>query len=551
MNTNVHQVLFLFNIYFENQYGRINPQDFNGKTDSHHKTIASDLWDIFQKLCDKSVEIENEEFLYIENDAMEYENVSQKSSSTANKLNKSKSAPDMEPPEKKGKHDLDYDWSTEVMEPSDRNYSFETIKKIVELKDKKGQTLKSIQGKYPWVQFIHLTRFRKYVEAEGTFLMKMKEVEKFVQNKFQESRDNELKPVHDIILRRWAIDKSKEIGFENFKASPTFVKNLKSRLEIKSRKVTKIVTRRYSTEKVDLDQKTTAHLELTNSALSSYNPKFVFNSDQSNFTKEFYSTRTLSHKGEKHTLLTVNSISNTTHSYTIQPTISAAGELLSPMLICLQETTGNEFGPKVKEQIEANTPENLVVVCSKSGKLTKEHVKVWINNCLTPHVTEKSLLLTDSWSGQTDEFLNESLPIEKKNLLATMTIPAGTTSLCQPLDVYFFRQYKVFVRRIYDEMMLESNEEEAQNRLFFLKLHSLIHNQFLAEAFRPMLKYAWFKSGYHVSDPGKFKNVTEICFDKKDVSQNCDNCGNLSFMTCAHCNKYLCLTDFLKKVCWH
>ena len=176
----------------------------------------------------------------------------------------------------------------------------------------------------------------------------------------------------------------------------SFLENFKRRIRINSRKVTKIVTRKHSTEKAEIDQKIIKHLELTNSKIPSYNLDFIFNSDQSGFLKEFYSTRTLSYKGEKHTEMLVNSVANTTHSYTIQPTITASGKLLSPMLLCLQETTGNEFGPQVAVQVTQNTPDNLVIVCSKSGKLTKEHVRTWLNNCLSPHIDQKSLLLTDS-----------------------------------------------------------------------------------------------------------------------------------------------------------
>jgi len=206
------------------------------------------------------------------------------------------------------------------------------------------------------------------------------------------------------------------------------------------------VTRKHSIEKATIDQNLRAHVQLTNSKLPNYSSDFVFNSDQSGFLKEFHSTRTLSFKGEKHTKLLVNSVANMTHSYTIQPTITASGKLLSPMLFCLQETTGNQFGPIVEAQVAENTPNNLVVVCSKSGKLTKEHVKTRLKDCSTPHMTQKSLLLTDSWSGQNDDFLKDSLVPEKKEFLETLTIPAGTTGICQPMDVYFSRQYKGFVR---------------------------------------------------------------------------------------------------------
>ena len=107
------------------------------------------------------------------------------------------------------------------------------------------------------------------------------------------------------------------------------------------------------------------------------------------------STRTLSHSGEKLTLQVAKNVSNTTHSYTIQPTISADGKLLSPMLVCLQETTGDNFGPRVALTLNS-VPDNLYVVCSKSGKLKKAHVKKWSSHCLSPHIDAKTMLLIDS-----------------------------------------------------------------------------------------------------------------------------------------------------------
>src|SRR4051812_7315028 len=66
----------------------------------------------------------------------------------------------------------------------------------------------------------------------------------------------------------------------------------------------------------------------------------VLNADQSGFPKELHSGRSLDTKGVKHVEAVVQSIDATTHSYTIMPTISAAGELKSPLFICLQERGG-------------------------------------------------------------------------------------------------------------------------------------------------------------------------------------------------------------------
>jgi hypothetical protein len=56
--------------------------------------------------------------------------------------------------------------------------------------------------------------------------------------------------------------------------------------------------------------------------LLQYEASEVINTDQSRIQLELYSTRTLSHKGEKVTIGSVRSINATTYSYTVQPTIA-------------------------------------------------------------------------------------------------------------------------------------------------------------------------------------------------------------------------------------
>ena len=85
-----------------------------------------------------------------------------------------------------------------------------------------------------------------------------------------------------------------------------------------------------------------------------------------------------------------------THLYTLQVLISNAGKLAPKFLLCLQEQ--NEiFRPVVREQIEASKPANCVINCSKSDKMSNPTFEEWIRECLNPLITDKSLLLQDSW----------------------------------------------------------------------------------------------------------------------------------------------------------
>lgn len=92
----------------------------------------------------------------------------------------------------------------------------------------------------------------------------------------------------------------------------------------------------------------------------------TYNSDQSGFQLEMHSGRTLAIEGEKQVQCLVQSVSSTTHSYTVQPTVSATGKLLTPLFLVLKEQTG-DFGPVVTQKLFR--PTNVRVASSKSGKL--------------------------------------------------------------------------------------------------------------------------------------------------------------------------------------
>ena len=93
----------------------------------------------------------------------------------------------------------------------------------------------------------------------------------------------------------------------------------------------------------------------------------VYNSDQSGFQFEMHSGHTLANHGSKEIECVVQSISSTTHCYTIQQTIYADGKLLSPLYLVLKEI-GGDFGPRVEKTLFK--PTNVYVSASKSGKLT-------------------------------------------------------------------------------------------------------------------------------------------------------------------------------------
>ena len=110
---------------------------------------------------------------------------------------------------------------------------------------------------------------------------------------------------------------------------------------------------------------------------------------------------------------------------------------------------------------------------------------------LNPPLSTNSLVLCGSWSGHKDaQVLLEAFGGKDVDL---KVIPPKTTKYAQPLDMYFFRQYKIYAKRITDFIKLRSSnmQPKLHDRFFIMKLHSVIYNQLSAEAYRPMLPYRW------------------------------------------------------------
>ncbi|CAF3817307.1 unnamed protein product [Rotaria magnacalcarata] len=124
----------------------------------------------------------------------------------------------------------------------------------------------------------------------------------------------------------------------------------------------------------------------------------------------------------------------------IQPMISLAGHVVGPIYLCLQEPSGR-FGERVKENLfRAN---NVIVTCSKSGKLDTTLVQYWFYHVFLPSTPRKSLLISDSWTGHKDPDI-----YAKSKGCKRVEIPKNTTDQIQPLNVFYNRQMKSIIRKI-------------------------------------------------------------------------------------------------------
>ena len=97
----------------------------------------------------------------------------------------------------------------------------------------------------------------------------------------------------------------------------------------------------------------------------------------------------------------------------------------------------------------------------------------WMRKILQSELKGASLLLLDSSSGQTNTGLSARAFGKRELNLHTEIIPSKTTKYCQPLNVYFFRQYKLFAWRIEDNMRHDEGKAvKLHDRIFIFKLHS-------------------------------------------------------------------------------
>lgn len=185
--------------------------------------------------------------------------------------------------------------------------------------------------------------------------------------------------------------------------------------------------------------------------------------------------------------------------------------------------------------------DNVIITCSQSGKLTTSLVEYWVQKVLIPTLGDrKTLLLSDCWGGQRDNKLYQSL----KNL-TRLEIPKKTTSMIQPCDVYYNRQYKYIIRQIFGFARLYDLDVNLAQRNNVIKMNSLAYNQLSSKKFNLMIRYSWYESGYIKQNPGVFQNVKEVCFSFKDSLCQIQKCSDsIPFIKCSHCNDVLCFEHF-------
>lgn len=207
------------------------------------------------------------------------------------------------------------------------------------------------------------------MDEGGTRKVKLMHIAEFTLNKLRNAIEAGL-IVHDSDIKKWALEAWGEQGSGDrpFVASSKWIYNFKKAHRIVSRKITKFVSRKTIEDSANLKKSADEFVASVKPFIAEYGPENVYNSDQSGFQLEIHSGRTLTYAGTEKVECSAQSISSTTHSYTIQPIVSCDGRLLSPLLIVLKEA-GGRFGPLVEKTLIR--PPNVYLLPSSSGKMTK------------------------------------------------------------------------------------------------------------------------------------------------------------------------------------
>ncbi|KAL6254731.1 hypothetical protein P5V15_014052 [Pogonomyrmex californicus] len=105
-----------------------------------------------------------------------------------------------------------------------------------------------------------------------------------------------------------------------------------------------------------------------------------------------------------------------THSYTAQYAITAAGELLPKVFLCMQEVQGN-FGPRIHTAVQTlmRVYGNVFVTASKSGKLTKNLFNTFVHEIIKPYCKDNNFFKT--FYLKHSKFLQKEILQERKELL--------------------------------------------------------------------------------------------------------------------------------------
>lgn len=411
------------------------------------------------------------------------------------------------------------------------------------------RTLSSMAARFRWIRTeSHMNRLRHYEKNQAIRVNRLSQLKK-IQELLAESVTEKLKngvSLHDYELRQMAIriNQSLQTPIENFKASHSWIQSFKQSIKICSRRITKFVSKKSFRDATKTQMAAGSFVKKISNKIKIDGPMFFANTDQTGISRELHGMRSLAFQGEKTVERLVQCKNSLTHSITYMPTVFANGFLHEKALIIIPEAKG-KFPQKGHF-----LPKNLVVEPGVSHIMLKAHVSKYIKEiACAGNVPKKYTLLLDSWTSFKDHnFIQQAVPHGYK--LDIENIPPGTTSLIQPMDVYFFRPVKHLIKRIVSHVIANDLAFSVHSRDALIKIISVVHSQMGAPCFLPLRQYSWIKCGYLDAPMIPFNTPTEVCFNVGDSICEDVNCTSPAFMLCARCTVKLCFIHFID-MCHH
>lgn len=111
------------------------------------------------------------------------------------------------------------------------------------------------------------------------------------------------------------------------------------------------------------------------------------------------------------------------------------------------------------------------------------------------------------------------------------------------------RQYKIFIRKAHDFVLIERIDIKLYERNNQLKLLSLIQNQLSSTRYESMIQYAWIKSGISNLPKRIFENVIQVNFTFSEIE--CYYCDKRVFIKCSICENHICFEHFFQGYHFH
>lgn len=277
--------------------------------------------------------------------------------------------------------------------------------------------------------------------------------------------------------------------------------------------------------------------------------KVFINCDQSGVNKEIHCPRTLAKMGEKTITRLTQTLTSMTHSYTVLPLHYSSGKMGEKLFIQLGEPKG--VFPATRPLFPTN---NLVVVAGTTHMMSKDTMCDWIKSCVVTEPHTELVLVLDSWTGFRDVSLIQKLAVPSGKTIEVRTIPGGATSMCQPLDLYFFRFFKSIIRQFHHHVVSNDIPFDLHTRNNILKVVSLVYRIFCHTKYYSFLQYAWISGGY-LDKPAKAARFTTPCEDIfiHDSERGCYVHGcpvTMAFVECAYCSKAFCFLHFVDSYHW-